>query len=119
MPPSVALICEVPWPAAVASPADVIVATEVVAEAQVTWVVRFCVVLSGKVPVAVNCWVRPLATLGLAGVTAMDWRAAAVTVITVEPLIPLSAALIVEVPVPTAVARPAALIVATEVVAEA
>ena len=74
---------------------------------------------SESVPVAVNCWVRPLATLGLAGVTAIDWSTAGVTVITVEPLMPLSAALIVEVPVPTAVARPAAVIVATEVVADA
>ena len=55
-----------------ASPAAVIVATEVVADAQVTWLVRFCVELSEKVPVAVNCWVFPLGTLGLAGVTAID-----------------------------------------------
>ena len=68
---------------------------------------------------AVNCWVSPLATLGLAGVTAIDWSTAAVTVSTVEPLTPPSVALIVEVPVATAVARPAAVIVATEVVAEA
>ena len=57
--------------------------------------------------------------LGLAGVTAMDWSAAAVTVSTVEPVVPLSVALIVEVPVPTPVANPAAVIVATEVVADA
>ena len=50
------------------------VATEVVAEAQVTWLVRFWVELSEKVPVAVNCWVCPLATLGFAGVTAIDWQ---------------------------------------------
>ena len=49
-----------------------IVATEVVADAQVTWLVRFGVEPSEKVPVAVNCCVRPLATLGLAGVTAID-----------------------------------------------
>ena len=36
----VALIFEVPVPTAVASPAAVIVATEVVAEAQVTWLVK-------------------------------------------------------------------------------
>ena len=54
-----------------------IVATEVVAEAQVTWLVRSCVELSEKVPVAVNCSVSPLATLGFAGVTAIDWSAAA------------------------------------------
>ena len=35
------------------------VATEVVAEAQVTWLVRSAVELSEYVPVAVNCWVTP------------------------------------------------------------
>jgi hypothetical protein len=42
-----------------------------------------------------------------------------VTVSTVDPVIPFSAALIDDVPVPTAVAKPAAVIVATEVVADA
>ena len=64
-----------------------------------------------------------MATLGLAGVTAIDWSTAGVTVITVEPLMPSIVALIVDVPVPTAVAlpcEPAVLeMVATEVVAEA
>ena len=68
---------------------------------------------------AVNCWVSPLGTLGFAGVTAIDWSTAAVTVITVEPLTPPSAALMEEVPVATAVASPAVVMVATEVVAEA
>ena len=83
-----------------------IVATEVVAEAQVTWLVRSWVELSEKVPVAVNCSVSPLGTLGLAGVTAIDCRTAAVTVSTVEPVMPPSVALIVDVPVATPVARP-------------
>ena len=78
------------------------VATAVVAEAQVTWLVRSCVELSEKVPVAVNCWVSPLAMLGLAGVTAIDCRTAAVTVSTVEPVTPPSVAVIVEVPVASA-----------------
>ena len=68
---------------------------------------------------AVNCWVSPLATLGFAGVTAIDWSTAALTVSTVEPLIAPSVALMLEVPVATAVASPAAVMVATEVVAEA
>ena len=76
-PPSVALIVDVPVATPVASPLALIVATEVVAEAQVTWPVRSCVVLSEYVPVAVNCCGQPLATLGLAGVTAIDCRAAA------------------------------------------
>ena len=60
-----------------------------------------------------------MAMLGLAGVTAIEASAAAVTVSTVEPVIPFRLALILEVPVPAAVASPAAVIVATEVVAEA
>ena len=68
---------------------------------------------------AVNCWVSPLATDGLAGVTAMDCRAAAVTVMTVEPETPLRVALMVLVPLFTAVARPDAVIVAVVVVADA
>ena len=68
---------------------------------------------------AVNCSVVPSGTLGLAGVTAIDCRTAAVTVRTVEPVIPPRVALMVEVPVATAVARPPLEMVATEVVAEA
>ena len=67
---------EVPVARAVARPCDPaaleMVATEVFAEAQVTWVVRSCVELSEYVPVAVNCWVSPTGTFGLAGVTAID-----------------------------------------------
>src|SRR5438270_749135 len=116
-PLKVALIVEVPVPTPVARPAVVMVATVVVAEAHVTELVRFCVELSVNVPVAVNCCVVPLATLGLAGVTAIEVNAAAVTVSTVEPVTPLKVALIVEVPVPTPVARPAVVMVATLVVA--
>ena len=67
---------------------------EVLPDDQATWFVRFCVELSEKVPVAVNCWVAPLAMLGLAGVTAIDRRvtAAALTVSTVEPVTPFSVA---------------------------
>src|SRR5208337_4135035 len=117
--PSVALMVDGPVATAVANPPLVMVATDVVAEAQVTWLVRFCVVLSEYVPVAVNCWVCPLRTQGLAGVTAIDCSTAALTVITVEPLILPSVALMFDVPVATAVARPALVMVATEVVAEA
>jgi len=55
---------------------------------------------------------------GFAGVTAIDCSVAAVTVSTVEPLIAPDVALIVEVPTPAPVARPAALIVAIDVVPE-
>jgi methylglyoxal synthase len=116
IPPEVAVIVEFPTPAPVARPAALIVAVVVVPEDQVTLDVRFCVVPSLKVPVAVNCCVAPLAIDGFAGVTAIDCSVAAVTVRTVEPLIPPDVALIVEVPTPAPVASPAALIVAVVVV---
>ena len=55
MAPEVALIVLVPTPTPVAKPPVVMVAVEVVAEAHVTDAVRFWVLLSLKVPVAVNC----------------------------------------------------------------
>ena len=63
-----------------------IVATVVVNELQVTELVRFWVLVSLNVPVAVNCCVVPLGIEGLAGVTAMDTSVAAVTVSVVEPV---------------------------------
>ena len=97
-----------------------IVATEGVADAQVTWLVRFCVELSEKVPVAVNCCGLPLGDARV-GRRHRDRLQAppAVTVSTVEPVTPPSVALIVDVPVATPVARPAAVIVATAGVADA
>ncbi len=68
---------------------------------------------------AVNCWVGPAAIEGLAGLTAMLCRVAAVTVSTVEPLTRPSVALMLDVPMATPCASPPALIVATELVADA
>jgi hypothetical protein len=53
--PDVALIVEFPTPAPVARPVVLIVAVAVVPELHVTVLVRFCVVPSLNVPVAVNC----------------------------------------------------------------
>jgi hypothetical protein len=103
----------------VASPAALIVATVVSDELHVTVLVMFCVEVSLNVPVAVNCCVFPAATEGFAGVTAIDTRVAFVTVSVVEPTTLPLVALIVDVPAFTAVARPAALIVATVVVPDA
>ena len=75
--PSVASMLLVPGATPLARPPDVIVATELAAEAQVTLPVRFAVLASLYVPVALNCWLRPAAIEGLAGVTAMLWRVAA------------------------------------------
>jgi len=118
--PDVALIVVVPAATPVASPPKLIVAVAVVPEAQVTEPVMTAVVASEYVPVAVNCWFAPAAMEGLAGVTAMLCRVAAVTVSTVEPLTRPSVALTLEVPPATPWASPVvAPIVATELVAEA
>src|SRR5208283_3742291 len=89
--PEVAVIVAVPAATGVASPKEpvvlLIVATNVFDELHVTDVVIFCVLLSEKVPVAVNCSVVPRAILGLAGVTAMDTSVAELTVRAVEPAI--------------------------------
>ena len=61
---------------------------------------------------------RPLAIDGFAGVTAIVTRVGAVTVSVVVPFTLPEVALMVDVPVPTAVAKPPAVMVATLVVAE-
>ena len=62
---------------------------------------------------ATNCCEFPAAIEEFAGVTAIDTRTGAVTVSGVEPVMPLSVALMLEVPVATPVAKPLAVIVAT------
>jgi hypothetical protein len=116
--PLVAEIVEVPTPTAVASPVALMVATPGVAEAH-TALLSTCVELSLNVPVAVNCCVAPLGIDGFAGVTAIDTSVAGVTVSSVAPVMLPLVAEIVEVPAPTAVASPVALMVATPGVAEA
>src|SRR6266568_890698 len=121
-PPKVAVIVVVPAATDVARPCDppalLIVATAVLDELQVTWVVRSCVVLSLKVPVAVNCCVVPFAMLGFVGVTPSEVRVAAVTVSVVFPETSPSVAVIVVGPAATDVARPALSIVAKAVFEE-
>ena len=75
--------------------------------------VMSCVLVSVKVPVAVNCFVVPMAMLGLAGVTAIETRVALVTVSEVVPLTEPDAAVMVAGPGPVLVARPEALMEAT------
>jgi hypothetical protein len=73
-------------------------------------------------PVAMNCWLRPMGMLGVAGVTLIDCRVAAVTVSVVLPETEPSVAVIVLLPAATALARPfepaALLTVATLVLEE-
>ena len=120
--PEVALMFDVPIPTLVANPVLLMVAVVVVPDAQVAVAVKFCVLLSVKVPVAVKCWVVPNAIDGVAGVTAIETSAAAVTVRVVLPETPFDAAVISVDPLPTVVASPCdpevLLIVATLVVAE-
>jgi len=110
--PDVAVIVVVPVETEVASPLEpaalLMVATVVDDELQITDVVTFCVVLSEKVPAAVNCCVVPGAILGLAGMTAIDTSVADVTVNMVVPdmFVAGSVAVIVDEPVDTDVAKP-------------
>ena len=114
-----AVMLVVPVATLVARPLESIVAVAVVAEFQVTCKVMLTVVESLKVPIAVNCCVAPLAIAGFTGVTAMDCSVAGVTVNKVEPVTPLKPAVIVLVPVLTAVdSPPAAVMVAVAVVPE-
>src|SRR5439155_9196430 len=73
MPAWVAEIVVVPTAAAFARPAAEIVAADV-DDAHTTVPVMSAVEPSLNVPVAVYCWVRPFASVMLAGVTAIDTR---------------------------------------------
>lgn len=64
-------------------------------------------------PVAVNCWFVPNAMEELPGVTAIETRAALVTVRVVDPLTVPEVAAMVVFPVPVPVTNPALEIVAT------
>lgn len=101
-----------------ASPAVVMVAIPALIEVQVTELVRFCVELSEKVPVAVNWSEVPFAIERLGAVTAIDTRAAAVTVRVAEDETFPEVACIALVPILVAVTDPLAVIVATLGVSE-
>src|SRR5580698_6374927 len=74
------------------------------------------VLLSLKVPVAVNCWVEPAGMEAVDGPTAMETSVACVTISEVEPLTApaadVDAAVMVAVPLPMVVASPVELMVA-------
>jgi hypothetical protein len=111
--PKAASIVVCPAATPLASPVALIVATPGAEEPHVTVLVRFWVLPSLYVPLAVNCCVVAGAMVGFAGVTAIDTSTGAVTVSVVAPVILLSVALIVEAPVVTPFANPPAVIVAT------
>src|ERR1035437_1460019 len=72
--PEAALIVVVPTAAAVANPEVFTVAAGALDEDQVTVLVRFFVLPSLKVPVALNCCVCPTVTDGYAGVTWIETK---------------------------------------------
>ncbi len=117
--PDVAVIVAEPAAIAVARPFDpaalLMVAMPVFEELHITDEVRFCVVLSEKVAVAVNCCFVPLAIDGAAGVTVIETSVAAFTLRTVDPDISPELAVIVALPPSAPVATPLASIVATQV----
>jgi len=108
--PDVAEMTVEPAAKAVARPLEPAVllteATVVSLELQVTDAVMSWVVLSKKIPVAVNCLVVPSPMLGFVGVTWIDTSGVVVTVSLVLPEIPPNAAVIVLEPAATAVAIP-------------
>jgi len=122
-PPSEAEIVVDPTPTPLARPcepaASETVATDRLELDQETWAVKSCVLESLNTPVAANCCRVPRAIEGSVGATWIETSAAAVTEMSVEPVIPPSEADTVAVPTPTPLARPcepAALeIVATDV----
>ena len=69
-------------------------------------------------PVAVNCLVLRIGMIGVIGVTEIEDRVAEVTVRVVLPEILPAVAVMFEVPVARAVARPLLLAVATDVLDE-
>ena len=102
----------------VARPVADTVATPVFNELHVALFVKFCVLLSVYLPVAVNCCCVPATTDGLAGVTAIRKRkVAGVTFTVVERLtVPLVAVTVV-LPNATPAAKPCAFTVATPALA--
>jgi len=117
IPPNVALMVEVPRLVAVASPLTVIDAA-LLDECQCATPVTSWVLPSEKVAVAVNCWLRPSASVGFAGATVINVGVTEVTVNSVLPLTDPRVALMVVVPADTADASPMVgavlLIVATD-----
>jgi hypothetical protein len=110
----VALIVVVPIALARAEPAALTVAAAGVDEIHVTDCVRFCVLPSVYVPVAVSGSVSPMGKDDGLGVTAILTRAGGPTVTDVLPDTPSYVADTCAAPLPTAVTRPCALTVAMD-----
>lgn len=120
--PEVALMVTLPSLRPVARPLTVMEAKLLPDDAQVTVLVMSCVVESENVPVAVNCCCTPNGMVLPAGVTAIEFRVALVTVRVAVPVTEPEDAVMVLVPAARAMAVPwvgtALLIVATLVLDE-
>ena len=116
--PVVARIAVLPVATPVANPPLAIVAAAVLVEVHVTKLVRFWLLPSLKIPIAVNCNVALAVIEESTGVTAIDTKTAVVTVRPVVPVIEPEVALIVVLPGATPVAKPPVVIVATDVLVE-
>ena len=110
-PKTLAVMVVLPAARALAKPALpgalLIVATPVTDEDQLASVVRSCVVLSEKLPVAVNCCDLPVRIDGARGSTVSETSVAEVMVSEVLPVLPENAAAMAVLPAPTPLARPA------------
>lgn len=112
--PSTAVIVVLPAATLLTSPWLLMLAAAGFEEPHSAEAVTSCELPSLKLAVAVNCLVVLAGMLELAGVTVREVTAAPVTVKAAVPLTEPEAAVTVAVPVPTAVANPVALTVATE-----
>jgi hypothetical protein len=111
--PKAAEIVVLPVATVVTSPVLTTVAAAGFEEVHSTESEMSCVLVSLKVPVAVNCFVVPAAMLELAGVTAIETRLAPVTVSVVVPLTDPLMTVIVVLPTPAPFASPLPSTVAT------
>jgi hypothetical protein len=111
--PNAALIVVLPLATLLTTPLLLMAAAAGLVELHITEFEISCTLLSLNVPVAVNCLLVPTAMVEFAGVTAIDTRLAPVTVSEVAPLTPPESAVIVVVPMPALLAKPAELTAAT------
>ena len=101
-------------PLALTIPLELTVAAALFEELQIAVLVRFCVLPSLKVPVAVNCSVIPMEGDVFGAVTLMDWSVGAVTVnAKLLDAIPFCVAVMLLDPIAAPVARPVELMFAT------
>jgi hypothetical protein len=110
--PDTTLTVELPGPTASPSPLASSVRTPVELDDH-NADLSTCVLPSSKLPVAVNCCCVPGAMVRFAGVSVMDCRCAATTVITEESVKVPTVAVMVVAPAASVVARPFASTVAT------